>query len=203
MSLEQDIAARTDSYFNRTRRIVAKFGDQRVTYAVFMRRPVVAAPRLMVDWLQTAASARKTSFDIELMFEEGAWAGAGEPLVYITGSLMHLSDLETILLQMIGAASVAAHNAYQMCLALPDVGFLAMEARHCAGAEMQDMMAYAGLGRQRGGEAGRGQRLRRQRQRWDSALVWRAAWPRHDAALAHWLCGFHAACRRDVPRNVS
>jgi nicotinate phosphoribosyltransferase len=143
MSLEQDIAARTDSYFNRTRRIVAKFGDQRVTYAVFMRRPVVAAPRLMVDWLQTAASARKTSFDIELMFEEGAWAGAGEPLVYITGSLMHLSDLETILLQMIGAASVAAHNAYQMCLALPDVGFLAMEARHCAGAEMQDMMAYA------------------------------------------------------------
>jgi nicotinate phosphoribosyltransferase len=30
-----------------------------------------------------------------------------------------------------------------MCLALPHVAFLAMEARHCAGAEMQDMMAYA------------------------------------------------------------
>jgi nicotinate phosphoribosyltransferase len=143
MTLEQDIAARTDSYFNRTRRIVAKFGDRRVTYAVFMRRPVVAAPRLMVDWLETAAAARNTSFAIELMFAEGAWTGAGEPLVYITGSLMHLSDLETILLQMIGPASVAAHNAYQMCLALPDVAFLAMEARHCAGAEMQDMMAYA------------------------------------------------------------
>jgi|SRR5579859_2176586 len=143
MDLEKDIAARTDSYFNRTRRIVAKFGDKRVTYAVFMRRPVVAAPRLMVDWLETAAAARKTSFDIELMFAEGAWAGAGEPLVYITGSLMHLSDLETIMLQMIGPASVAAHNAYQMCLALPDVAFLAMEARHCAGAEMQEMMAYA------------------------------------------------------------
>src|SRR5690606_35230824 len=28
-------------------------------------------------------------------------------------------------------------------LELPDVSFLAMEARHCAGAEMQDMMAYA------------------------------------------------------------
>lgn len=143
MDLEKDIAARTDSYFNRTRRIVAKFGDKRVTYAVFMRRPVVAAPRLMVDWLETAAAARKTSFDIELMFGEGAWVGAGEPLVYITGSLMHLSDLETIMLQMIGPTSVAAHNAYQMCLALPDVAFLAMEARHCAGAEMQDMMAYA------------------------------------------------------------
>jgi nicotinate phosphoribosyltransferase len=30
-----------------------------------------------------------------------------------------------------------------MSLALPQVAFLAMEARHCAGAEMQDMMAYA------------------------------------------------------------
>jgi nicotinate phosphoribosyltransferase len=30
-----------------------------------------------------------------------------------------------------------------MCLALPKVAFLAMDARHCAGAEMQEMMAYA------------------------------------------------------------
>ena len=138
-----DIAARTDSYFNRTRRIVAQFGDKRATYAVFMRRPVIAAPRLMVEWLETAAASRGTQFDIELMYPEGTWVGAGEPLAYITGSLMHLSDLETILLQKIGPASVAAHNAYQMCLALPEVAFLAMEARHCAGAEMQDMMAYA------------------------------------------------------------
>ena len=138
-----DIAARTDSYFNRTRRIVARFGDKRATYAVFMRRPVISAPRLMVEWLETAAASRGTRFDIELMYPEGAWVGAGEPLAYIAGSLMHLSDLETILLQKIGPASVAAHNAYQMCLALPEVAFLAMEARHCAGAEMQDMMAYA------------------------------------------------------------
>jgi nicotinate phosphoribosyltransferase len=138
-----DIAARTDSYFNRTRRIVARFGDKRATYAVFMRRPVISAPRLMVEWLEAAAASRDTRFDIELMYPEGTWVGAGEPLAYIAGSLMHLSDLETILLQKIGPASVAAHNAYQMCLALPEVAFLAMEARHCAGAEMQDMMAYA------------------------------------------------------------
>ena len=74
---------------------------------------------------------------------EGSWTGAGEPIVYVSGSLAQLSDLETILLQKLGPACVAAHNAYQMCLALPAVGFLAMEARHCAGAEMQDMMAYA------------------------------------------------------------
>ena len=143
VDLAADVAARTDAYFNRTRRIVARFGDKRVTYAVFMRRPVVAAPRLMVEWLEAAAAARGTRFEIELMYPEGAWAGAGEPLAYITGSLMQLSDLETILLQKIGPASVAAHNAYQMCLALPDASFLAMEARHCAGGEMQDMMAYA------------------------------------------------------------
>ena len=141
--LTADIAARTDSYFSRTRRVVARFGDKRVTYAVFLRRPVISAPRLMVDWLETVAAARGARFEIEVMYPEGAWVGAGEPLAYITGSLVHLSELETILLQKIGPASVAAHNAYQMCLGLPTVRFLAMEARHCAGAEMQEMMAYA------------------------------------------------------------
>lgn len=138
-----DIAARTDAYFTRTRQIVARFGDKRVTYAVFLRRPVISAPRLMTDWLLSVAADRRTKVEIDLMYPEGTWVGAGEPMVYITGSLMQLSDLETILLQKIGPSCVAAHNAYQMCLALPDAAFLAMEARHCAGAEMQEMMAYA------------------------------------------------------------
>ncbi len=142
-ALESDIAARTDVYFNRTRKVVARFGDKRVTYAVFLRRPVIAAPRLMLDWLRTVAAARGAVFDIDLVHPEGNWTGAGEPIVYITGSFVDLSDLETILLQKLGPACVAAHNAYQMCLALPQVSFLAMEARHCAGAEMQEMMAYA------------------------------------------------------------
>jgi nicotinate phosphoribosyltransferase len=142
-ALDEDIAARTDVYFNRTRQIVQKFGDRRVTYAVFLRRPVIAAPRLMLDWLRLVARQRGTEFDIEVVHPEGAWVGAGEPLVYISGSFVQLSDLETILLQKIGPSCVAAHNAYQMCLALPKVDFLAMEARHCAGAEMQEMMAYA------------------------------------------------------------
>ena len=141
--LGSDIAGRTDSYFNRTKRIVARFGDRRVTYAVFMRRPVICTPRLMLDWLQTVAHARATTIDVDLIYQEGDWVGAGEPMVYLTGSLVQLSDLETILLQKIGPACVAAHNAYQMSLALPNAAFLAMDARHCAGAEMQDMMAYA------------------------------------------------------------
>jgi len=143
IDVAMDIAARTDSYFNRTRRIVAAFGDKRVTYAVFLRRPVVCAPRLMLDWLTMVAALRDTDIDIDLIYREGDWVGAGEPIVYITGSMVHLSDLETILLQKIGPACVAAHNAYQMAMSLPNVVFLAMEARHCAGGEMQDMMSYA------------------------------------------------------------
>ena len=141
--LAADIAGRTDVYFNRTRQVVARFGDVRVTYAVFLRRPVISAPRLMLDWLTTVATARGTRFDIDLTHPEGAWIGAGEPMAYITGSFEQLTDLETLFLQKIGPACVAAHNAYQMCMALPQVAFLAMEARHCAGAEMQEMMAYA------------------------------------------------------------
>ncbi len=138
-----DIAARTDVYFTRTRQVVQRFGDRRVTYAVFLRRPVVSAPRLMLEWLQTVSVARGAAFDIDVIYPEGSWVGAGEPLAYISGSFVALSDLETIMLQKIGPACVAAHNAYQMCLVLPRVAFLAMEARHCAGAEMQEMMAYA------------------------------------------------------------
>jgi nicotinate phosphoribosyltransferase len=140
---EADIAARTDTYFNRTRAIVSKFGDRTVTYAVFLRRPVVSAPALMVDWLQAVAKERNTVFEIELTHPEGNWVGAGEPLAYITGSMAALADLETIFLQKIGAACVAAHNAFQMCAALPHAAFLAMDARHCAGGDMQEIMAYA------------------------------------------------------------
>jgi nicotinate phosphoribosyltransferase len=141
--LESDIAARTDVYFNRTREVVRRFGDKRVTYALFLRRPVIAAPRLMLDWLGLVAIARGITFDVDVVHPEGSWTGAGEPIVYIGGSFVDLANLETILLQKLGPACVAAHNAYQMALALPKVGFLAMEARHCAGAEMQEMMAYA------------------------------------------------------------
>lgn len=140
---EGEITARTDAYFNRTKTIVTKFGDCSVTYAIFLRRPVVCAPALMVQWLKAVAKARQVRFDIKLIHEEGAWVGAGEPLAYITGSFIALADLETLLLQKIGAPCVAAHQAFQMCMALPEAAFLAMEARHCAGAEMQEMMAYA------------------------------------------------------------
>lgn len=133
----------TDSYFTRTRSIVGRFGDRTVTYAVFLRRPVVSAPRLAVDWLRRVAADRGFPVDIDIVHHEGKWVGAGEPLIYITGSFFHLVDLETIFLMKLGATCVAAHNAYSMCVDLPRVAFLAMDARHCAGTEMAELMAYA------------------------------------------------------------
>ncbi len=139
----EDITRLTDSYFVKTKETVARFGDRNGTYAVFMRRPVIFTPKLMVDWLNEVADARGTEFEIELNYAEGGWVGAGEPLMYITGALTHLVDLETLYLQKLGAACVAAYNAYTMCVDLPKVAFLAFDARHCAGTEMAELMAYA------------------------------------------------------------
>lgn len=141
--LERDIETRTDTYFKKTKEVVQRFGDKTVTYAVFMRRPVIFCPRLMVEWLEKVGTARGVKFGIDLVHEEGTWVGAGEPLVYLSGPMSQLVDLETLYLQKLGSACVAAYNAYSMCCDLPKVRFLAMDARHCAGAEMAEMMAYA------------------------------------------------------------
>jgi nicotinate phosphoribosyltransferase len=114
-----EITAYTDTYFNKTRDIVGKFGDTQVTYAVFMRRPVISAARLALDWLEDVAEARGTKFKIDLRFDEGRWVGAGEPLMYISGSFHELVDLETLFLQKLGAACVAAYNAAAMASTCP------------------------------------------------------------------------------------
>jgi len=138
-----ELPAWTDQYFLKTKEAVGRFGDKTVTYAVFMRRPVISAPRLAVAWLEAVAKARGAEVKVEVNYSEGRWVGAGEPILYITGSLFHLVDLETIFLQKLGPACVAAFNAYTMCADLSKVAFLAMDARHCAGLEMAEIMAYA------------------------------------------------------------
>lgn len=133
----------TDKYFSRTRSIVERFGDCEVTYAIFLRRPVLAALRPARQWLEEAISAQGGSVHITEPFTEGARVGAGEPLLFIRGQFAQLVELETQLLQKIGSSCVAAWQAEAMCSALPRSDFIAMDARHCAGAEMADLMAYA------------------------------------------------------------
>ena len=138
-----EVAAWTDHYFRRTAAAVRIFGNVTATYAVFLRRPVISAPRLAIEWLEGVARERGIQLEIDLRYPEGKWVGAGEPIFYVTGPLAELSELETLLLMKLGPPCVAAYNAYTMCADLPDVAFLAMDARHCAGTEMAELMAYA------------------------------------------------------------
>ncbi len=138
----KSVAAWTDHYFRRTAAAVRHFGDVTATYAVFLRRPVISAPRLATDWLEAIAAERGFEIAIDMRYEEGKWVGAGEAIFYVTGPLAALTELETLLLMKLGPPCVAAYNAYTMCADLPDVAFLAMDARHCAGTEMAELMAY-------------------------------------------------------------
>lgn len=140
---DQDISSWTDKYFTRTKEIVVKYGDVRVTYAVFIRRPVLMACDLALNFIEETANAHSFSCDIQRNYDQGEEVGAGDPLFYLTGSLQNLSELETLILQKTGAPCVAAMNARDMCLSLPEVDFLAMDARHCTGADMSVAMAYA------------------------------------------------------------
>jgi nicotinate phosphoribosyltransferase len=137
-----DVNAWTDKYFSNTHTIIEHFGGTEVTYAFFLRRPVLCATRLALEWVQAHVAQQGKSVTIERLHEEGAWVGAGEPLFYLSGSFALLVELETLILQKLGSACVAAYNAYEMCQILPHVAFLAMDARHCAGTQMAEMMAY-------------------------------------------------------------
>ena len=134
--------ALTDTYFLRSKQVIEHIGDADVTYAVFMRRPVLSAPRFTLEWIKDTLDKRQSDYQIDLKHPEGSWVGAGAPIFYLSGRLTHLIDLETLMLQRIGASSVAAYNAHAMCSALPDVSFIAMDARHCAGTDMAELMAY-------------------------------------------------------------
>ena len=170
-SLEGDIAARTDVYFNRTREVVRRFGDRRVTYAVFLRRPVIAAPRLMLEWIALAGEMRGTAFEIDAVHPEGSWIGAGEPIVYISGSFIELSDLETIMLQkarprLRRRAQRLPDEPRAAAGRLPGDGGAPLRRRRDAGDD-----GLRRLRRQRGGQARGRHRLHRQRQRRHRALV--------------------------------
>ena len=85
MSLESFIKNNTDHYFRKTKEIIKKNKDITVTYAIFMRRPVLFCPKIALKWFKEVEKKRKTKFKITLCNKEGDWVGAGEPLMYITG----------------------------------------------------------------------------------------------------------------------
>ena len=65
-NFENDIELRTDHYFKLTKSVVEKHGDVKVTYAVFMRRPVIYCPKLAIEWIKLVTSNTATIYiDLE------------------------------------------------------------------------------------------------------------------------------------------
>jgi nicotinate phosphoribosyltransferase len=135
------IASQTDKYFTNTSRIVAAHGDQTVTFAVFMRRRVVAALEPAIRLINRFVPDAK----IKRFVAEGEVVPSEHKLMEVTGSMKKLSEIETLLLQKVGFPCVSANNAYEMCRAIPGAGFMDMHARHGSGAEMNILAAYGAM----------------------------------------------------------
>jgi nicotinate phosphoribosyltransferase len=132
------IGAQTDKYFTNTSRIVKANGDSEVTFAVFMRRRVVAALEPTIRLISRLAPGTR----VKRFFNEGDLVPSEMKMMEITGSMAKLSEIETLLLQKTGFPCVSANNAYEMCRAIPTAGFMDMHARHASGAEMNILAAY-------------------------------------------------------------
>jgi len=136
------IRARTDKYFTNSREVVEKFGDKVVSYGVFMRRRVICAVNPAIEVLREHYPADATPLKITRLYEEGAFVPDQKPIFTYTGSLAHLLELETLILQRVGVACVSAYNAYKMAMNLPQTLFIDMHARHATGDDMAQLAAY-------------------------------------------------------------
>jgi nicotinate phosphoribosyltransferase len=109
-----------------------------VTFAVFMRRRVVAALEPTIRMVQRLVPSAR----VKRFYEEGDIVPSESKMLEISGSMAKLSEVETLLLQKIGFPCVSANNAYEMCRAIPYAAFMDMHARHASGAEMNILAAY-------------------------------------------------------------
>jgi nicotinate phosphoribosyltransferase len=132
------VTSQTDKYFTNTSRIVAAHGDSQATFAVFMRRRVVAALEPTIRLIRHFVPDVK----IRRFYEEGDIVPSESKMMEVTGSMAKLSEVETLLLQKTGFPCVSANNAYEMCLAMPNAAFMDMHARHASGAEMNILASY-------------------------------------------------------------
>lgn len=132
------IESTTDKYFTNTRRIVDSNRSVTASYAVFMRRRIIAAlepaKRLLARYVPEA--------EVSTYYAEGALVPSEKKLLKIDVPFARMSEAETLLLQKVGFPCVCANNAFEMCRAVPYAAFIDMHARHASGAEMNLLAAY-------------------------------------------------------------
>jgi nicotinate phosphoribosyltransferase len=136
------VRARTDKYFSKSRRIIEKFGDQSVTYGVFMRRGVICAVNPALELLRELYSSTAVPLKITRLYEEGAFVPDQKPMFTYSGSFVELVELETLILRRVGVACVSAYNAAKMATSLPKAAFIDMHARHSSGDDMSALASY-------------------------------------------------------------
>lgn len=122
----------TDKYFTLTSQIGAKYGDKKVIYAFFLRKPCIYAPSIALQWIKSTNIKVRISEN----FNEGDMVAPGEPLFFLEGSFIELAELETLILQKLGLPCICAYHAYMMSSSLPNVSFISMVARHCSNPDM-------------------------------------------------------------------
>lgn len=143
MSITKDyINKHTDKYFTTTAKIAKNNGDAEVIYGFFVRKPSIYAVRIALDFINEVSTSLGYKIEIYENFKEGDKVGAGDPLFFIKGSFVELSELETLILQKVGISCLCAWNAYSMVKALPNASFISMLARHCAGIDMVYLCEY-------------------------------------------------------------
>lgn len=138
----QYVEHNTDKYFTKTKNIILKYGDTTVVYGFFLREKSLYAPKFMQAILQQAKEELKVNYILHQPYHEGDAIPMLKPLFFLEGKFSQLSELETLLLQSIGAPFVVAYNAYIMCQTLPKASFISMGARHYTTSQQANIIDY-------------------------------------------------------------
>ena len=87
------LGAVTDKYFSHTRRVVEADGDCEVTYAVFLRRRVIAALEPAIRLIKRLVPEA----EITRFFDEGEIVPSETRMLSIKGPFSKLSEVETLM----------------------------------------------------------------------------------------------------------
>jgi nicotinate phosphoribosyltransferase len=138
------ITSRCDKYFSKSRAVVDREdalngSNTKARAGIFMRHDVICAIQPAIDFIE---SCNYAGIKVKRLYEEGALVPSEKVIFEISGNLYETLELETLILQRVGASCLSAYNAFKMCRSLPKAAFIDMHARHACGDDMTLACAY-------------------------------------------------------------